>query len=930
MINPKSLNVRIASGLHKHSTVTLMLAVIITVLLSLPMTMMDKDKQASLNPSGLVFDLDKDVKEKLANPIHGIAFIVEARDGDVLTQPVLWELYKNSQAILQADTAGELGPENLISQPYLYSAFDRTLNRQVVGIQGSIPEAVQEVLTHHPMLNTSLENASNEQVKLAIHYLFSNIDTEILSTFVAKPQSNEIELNGTKIKHWTAPVLLFTVIADNNKFGGGNAIIGMPGGSTLKNKEQFGRNVQEILRGAELNYQLWGIAMDVTLEAEDEGQTAGFFIMLTVIAAILIVGIFLKSYWAMALTGVGLGILIIWLKGISALVGIHGGLVIDLIVPIAMISLGVDFAVHAIHRYQEEKKFGYSPSKAFKIGMAGIIFALTLAMLSDGIAFLANVSAGIEAVIHFGLAAAIAVFSSFVVLGIMVPLALTRIDEICNYKTQALSRVKQVAVLIASCLVAILCGTSIILMVALNPVYGMLVLVGTICVSLILPLIFFSKISSRNKTQDADNTLASVNYLDTLLTKPIEALVLTLAKLAPLVIVIAVIVTAISVWLALKLEPSFDVKDFFDNQSDFVVSIDKFDHYVGDRAGEPGKVYIKGDLTDPDALASIEAFIDKLPTNPHIARNRDGEVFTGNHALSMVKNVMESEFARQTISSSTGVPLEDKDNDGIPDSQNQVKAIYDYIYENGLPISSQNMLYDPNQIKTKLFHDSTGKKENVTTITIGIVGSRQLSNVGLAREELADELYSLNNATSISLAGVTGSPFIREGQLNAATRTLYNSMPIAIVGAFLLLLIATRSIRYALVTILPIGIVVAWLYGIMYITGFSLNFVTATIGAISIGVGIDYSIHMTARYREEFKKNPNKMAALQKAANSTGIALVTSAISSIAGFTIMGLAPMPMFASYGQLTALMIFLALSVSLIVLPSLLVLVSPKHPK
>ncbi len=48
-----------------------------------------------------------------------------------------------------------------------------------------------------------------------------------------------------------------------------------------------------------------------------------------------------------------------------------------------------------------------------------------------------------------------------------------------------------------------------------------------------------------------------------------------------------------------------------------------------------------------------------------------------------------------------------------------------------------------------------------------------------------------------------------------------------------------RSVRYALVTIIPIGLVVAWLYGIMYVAGFALNYVTATIGAISVGIGID-------------------------------------------------------------------------------------------
>ena len=134
-----------------------------------------------------------------------------------------------------------------------------------------------------------------------------------------------------------------------------------------------------------------------------------------------------------------------------------------------------------------------------------------------------------------------------------------------------------------------------------------------------------------------------------------------------------------------------------------------------------------------------------------------------------------------------------------------------------------------------------------------------------------------------------------------------------------------RSIRYAAVTVIPIVLVVAWLYGIMSVSGFSLNFVTAMIGAISIGIGIDYSIHMTERFREELRRTDNSMDAIKLTANGTGVALVASAASSIVGFAILGFAPMPMFAAYGQLTAVMIFLALIASLIVLPCLLMVVT-----
>jgi predicted RND superfamily exporter protein len=164
-------------------------------------------------------------------------------------------------------------------------------------------------------------------------------------------------------------------------------------------------------------------------------------------------------------------------------------------------------------------------------------------------------------------------------------------------------------------------------------------------------------------------------------------------------------------------------------------------------------------------------------------------------------------------------------------------------------------------------------------------------------------------------------------QLEATTDALQRSIPIAAVGALVLLLLVMRSVRYAVVTVIPIGLVVAWLYAIMYIGGFALNFVTATIGAVSIGVGIDFSIHMTERFREELARASSRADALTQATRGTGVALAASAASSIVGFVILGFAPMPLFSSYGFLTAIMIALALAASLVVLPSLLMLVTPE---
>ena len=107
--------------------------------------------------------------------------------------------------------------------------------------------------------------------------------------------------------------------------------------------------------------------------------------------------------------------------------------------------------------------------------------------------------------------------------------------------------------------------------------------------------------------------------------------------------------------------------------------------------------------------------------------------------------------------------------------------------------------------------------------------------------------------------------------MTASTESLQRSLPIAATASFVLLLIAIRSFKYALVTIIPIGLVVAWLYGLMYVFGFALNFITATIGAVSVGVGIDYSIHMTERFREELKRSSDKFDALSRSAKGTGL-----------------------------------------------------------
>ena len=557
-----------------------------------------------------MFDLQEDIDQRFPPSVHSAGIIVEARDGDVLTQKALWELYQNTETLRRADQEGELVPPGLEAQSYLISFYFAEIERPVVGIY-TLADAVQDVLTRDPWLNTTLEQASDDQVKLAVHHLLSGpAGAEFRDNLSVKTTKERRQVLGQEIDYWRSPALLTFMVADNEKLGGGSLQIGVTGDEATTNKEHFNRKVQELLRGDQDSYRLWGIAIDVGLEVEDESGLAGPFIMFTAIGVLIVVGVALRSYWAVALTGAGLGILMIWLKGISNLIGLKSGLVIDLIVPIAMISLGVDFAIHALRRYREEKDRGYAPRMALRVGFAGVLGALALAMMTDGVAFLSNATSGIEAVIGFGIAAAVAVMASFIILGLVAPVAMMRIDAhkkgvaegegVAQRAAPQRGRMAALAQVLAMVVAAGVTGAAVILLVAVSPVIGIAVIAAFIVLGILLPVLVMAPLEGQGQGPGAAGVVATPvaggadpppdasGVQGSVARGALASIVVRLAERRAILLPATAVITAVAIFFALKLEATLDVKDFFSSKSDFVVSLDKIDEHVGERAGEPG------------------------------------------------------------------------------------------------------------------------------------------------------------------------------------------------------------------------------------------------------------------------------------------------------------------------------------------------------
>ena len=856
---------RTSDFILRHSGWFIGTVLALTVLFALPIVFMAPPGPASQDPGGPVFDLLETVNQRFPPRIHVTTFIVEDPQGDILRQQPLWELYQNERK-LRASDLGSL----------LYSGYDADRERQILGIY-TIADAVQNLFLLDPSTATSLKTATDDQVKAAISRILDSPTGRPLRGSLSKDASFQTKIvDGQEINSWSSAAFSAFVASDNEMLGGGPLTISLTGDDVTLGKERFNRRVREILQTEQSSYQLWGVALDVNLVSQEQGKTAIPFIAATVVLVLVVVGVTLRSLGIAGLAFLGLLMLFVWLKGLTILVGLGSSLILDLIVPIAMISLGVDFLIHAVARYREETRRVAEPSLALRAGFTGVIGALTLAMLSDGIAFLANLTSGIETVIGFGIGAGIAVLSSYVIMGMFLPLVIMRLDQ---------RRLES------------------------SPQHG-------------------RAFGDAQEPVSAGSTSAPPTGLAS---AAIAGAVLEMARHRWAVLPIAAVLTAAATLLAFQLEPNLDVKDFFDSESDLVIGLDKLDqHTAAALSGEPAVIYIRGDLTTPESLAAIRDLLDRLSENSRLGQAEDGQVSLYARTLfQLLSRVTENPYARSQVLAKSRVDITDENGDQIPDSPGQVQAAFDYMVRHGVPLNESTMVYDSIQVRETLHYDPSQSGEQEIILVVGVLGSRQQANIGAARQALEQDLDPMRQVPSISFVGLTGSPFTREATLQATTRALNVSLPVAVAACLILLAFWMRSVTLAVVTIIPIGLVVSWLYAFMYVAGYSLNFVTATIAAVSIGVGIDYSIHMTQRFREELGRGQGAEEALRAAASGTGVALAGSAGSSVIGFAVMAFAPMPLFSAYGVITAAMIFMAAAAALFVLPSLLLL-THREPK
>jgi len=359
-------------------------------------------------------------------------------------------------------------------------------------------------------------------------------------------------------------------------------------------------------------------------------------------------------------------------------------------------------------------------------------------------------------------------------------------------------------------------------------------------------------------------------------------------------------------------ESTFDVTEYADNDSRFIQTV-----IIGQSTfteqGEPGYYVIEG-----ENLATYETIVEIDNMENAIAEANVSARWLGSLPYILRTQVI---LATSTENYTGFVPTTVNLSTGLPASNEEIYKVLEDVYRNGTVNLDGTYQVSPSDARGIYFLED-GKMTMVRSWFLVLRPDDIYGQMKEQKKDLDAASTDLNSMEGVSVQ-VAGLSYERYVYVLEITDSFQQSLGIAIVLAFLIVLFVLRDLRLSLITILPVVAITLWLRGGMVLTGTSINLVTVQISSLAIGLGVDYAIHMVQRVREARFDNPNgtKEEWMAESLDETGNNVAMSAFTDFVGFMVLTLSIMPLFVTFGMIMAIMIFLSFVAAVIMLPALL---------
>jgi predicted RND superfamily exporter protein len=172
---------------------------------------------------------------------------------------------------------------------------------------------------------------------------------------------------------------------------------------------------------------------------------------------------------------------------------------------------------------------------------------------------------------------------------------------------------------------------------------------------------------------------------------------------------------------------------------------------------------------------------------------------------------------------------------------------------------------------------------------------------------------------------ITGMPFVDITMDRSLINSQLGSISIAIIFVIIIVGLMLKSLINGLYASIPIIAAIIILFGVMGLTGISLNIATVLVASVALGIGIDYSIHIISH----FNKSYTKTGLLEKSINDTllisGNAIIINVISVSAGFLVLVFSEMVPLQYFGILIAISMVSSSLGALTLLPAILIIIN-----
>ena len=294
---------------------------------------------------------------------------------------------------------------------------------------------------------------------------------------------------------------------------------------------------------------------------------------------------------------------------------------------------------------------------------------------------------------------------------------------------------------------------------------------------------------------------------------------------------------------------------------------------------------VEGDILEPGNLKAMLEFEDALGGAG--IKNEDGE-----QVISRDKMISIADLIQKTTGS-------------IPATKAQVVALIDGMRQGKMGEALARII---------------NKDNDIAMVTIRVPVESQS-----VMKEITDAMQSYSRkavkGTNLTMAN-SGIPVLMTDIMGSLVPTQLKTSGLALILCALIVMLIFNSAIFGLAAASVVFIGIALEIGALAVLNWPLDFMTVMVSSLVIGAGIDFGIHVTHRFLEEWRNGEVEIdEAIRITMANVGKALLAAAVTTSGAFLIIGISGISFLRRFGIITALSLIFALLAALLVLPSIL---------